>query len=81
MAKAWDYEGYWNVTIGANRSASMVAAEFDLVEEGLDEWLSRAESEAWQAGGQGGDIPAEWADFHDQALAELQEAIGEEKAE
>lgn len=71
----WDYEGYWNVVLGANRSPGDVIREFDLVAQGLDEWLGHAESEAWSAGGEGGEMPAEWGTFHARALRELGAAV------
>jgi hypothetical protein len=67
----WDYEGYWNVVLGANRDADSVVEEFGLVDTGLDEWLRKAESEAWRHGGDGCSMPPEWAGFHDCALKEL----------
>ena len=69
----WDYEGYWNTVLGANRSAEDVIREFDLStndKRGLDEWLGYAEVEAWRVGGHG-PMPKEWSAFHDRALNEL----------
>ncbi|GMV18390.1 MAG: hypothetical protein AMXMBFR56_66140 [Polyangiaceae bacterium] len=71
---AWDYEGYWNVVLGADRTAADVVREFALnVDDrpGLDEWLGHAEVESWRVGGTGGELPAEWAGFHRRALEEL----------
>jgi len=71
---AWSYEGYWNAVLGDRRSAEQVVAEFELVGEGLDEWLGTAEAEAARVGGLR-ELPDEWSDFHAQALEELEEVI------
>ena len=73
---AWDFEGYWNAVLGANRSAADVVREFGLDpadRHGLDEWLGQAEGEA-SAVGDLDSIPAEWRGFHARALAQLEEA-------
>ncbi len=43
--KIVDYEGFWNVTMGANRSPSAVVAEFDLV-PGVYDWVVRCVDDA-----------------------------------
>lgn len=70
MSKPWDFEGYWNVVLGANRSAANVVREFGLIpatRHGLDEWLGTAEAEALAMGGVS-EIPAEWSAHHARAL-------------
>lgn len=67
------FEGYWNVVLGANRSADDVVREFSLDpadRRGVDEWLGNAECEALLFGGDPS-MPAEWADFHSRALDAL----------
>lgn len=77
MTTRYDYEGYWNVVLGANRTAGDLVSEFDLTStDGLGEWLGGAEADAWAIGGHGGEIPEEWSGFHTRALAELSAAIG-----
>lgn len=74
----WDYEGYWQTVLGADRTPTRVVAEFSLVAAGLDEWLGTAEAEAWSAGGgRAADLPAEWTAHHARALRELQRAVSE----
>lgn len=73
----WTFEGYWNTVLGADRSAADVVAEYDL--EGgnrpsLSEWLSTAESEAWQLGRLGASQGAAWGRFHEPALDALCDA-------
>lgn len=73
--ETWTYEGYWNAVLGADRDEAAVVEEFELDatdRQGLGEWLGSAEAEAAREGGI--DIPAEWADHHARALAELQAA-------
>lgn len=69
----WTYEGYWNVVLGANRSGADVVREFDLVAEGLDEWLGAAEAEACSVGRI--EMPEAWGRFHQRALAVLRQAL------
>lgn len=72
----WDYEGYWNTVLGVG-NASRIVRESDLsgaTERDLDEWLGHGEAEAWSAGGNDGDLPEEWASYHQTALAALVEA-------
>lgn len=69
----WTYEGYWAAVLG-DRSAGAVVREFDLVADGLDEWLGTAEAASWSAGGSGA-LPREWARFHATALEELTGAL------
>ena len=51
--------------------------QFDLMSSdrrGLDEWLGRAQHEAWVAGSEGRDgepMPEEWRGFHSAALDAL----------
>lgn len=76
--KTISYDEYWNLVLGAGKSAGEIVGEFELVAsglDGLDEWLGTAESEAWALGGRGGDLPASWAAHHTHALAELTAAI------
>jgi hypothetical protein len=68
------YGEYWAVVLGPSRSAEDVVLEFDLIADGLDEWLDEAESAAWSAGGLGGRVPTAWEDHHARALGELVEA-------
>ncbi len=74
--QAWDFEGYWNTVLGANRSAADVVVEFKLVAEGLDEWLGTAEDAARSAGGLK-ECPEEWDAFHARALDRLGRVIAE----
>ena len=70
----WDFDGYWNAVLGAERTPGRVIGEFELEpadRRGLDEWLGHAEVEAWRVGGEGGDLPEEWAVHHARALAAL----------
>jgi hypothetical protein len=70
----WTYEGYWNTVLGADRMADDVCREFRLDPRDrrtLDDWLCRAEAEAWAQGGGEGEIPAEWWEHHCLALDEL----------
>jgi hypothetical protein len=71
----WDYEGYWGVVLGANRDAAMVVRDFDLAPSDLDKWLGEAEVEAWRMGGEGKEMPEEWARHHQTALEELSAAV------
>lgn len=77
MGKAWDFEGYWNVVLGAHRSAEDVVREFELNpsdRRGIDEWLDTAEAEALAMGGllkAGTEAPGGWDDFHLRALDKL----------
>jgi hypothetical protein len=71
----WTLEGYWNLVIGADRTADSTVREFDLTSESLDEWLGAAETEAWTMGGEDGGIPDEWEGFHAKTLAALRAAI------
>ena len=67
----WTYEGYFSTVLGAHSNRESLASDFDLDlsnRSGLDQWLGNAESEAWAIGGQPGDIPEEWTDFHAKAL-------------
>ena len=73
QANPWSYEDYWSGVLGAHRTAEEVVHEFELVADGLDEWLGNAESESWSFL-QRGDLPAEWGPLHARALAELTEA-------
>lgn len=76
----WTFEGYWNAVLGADRDAADVVREFALTTSPMgtiDEWLGKAESEAWAMGRQGGSMPGEWADHHSVALAQLEEAAKE----
>lgn len=73
MAQTWDFEGYWNVVLGANRSAADVVRDFDLDpsdERGLDEWLGHSEEAALGEARQT-DIPETWEAFHARALDAL----------
>ena len=70
----WTYEGYWVAVLG-ERSPSGVVSEFDLVAEGLNEWLGIAESVSWSQEGQGGTVPQEWGEYHELALNELRKEI------
>lgn len=69
----WNYTGYWNTVLGANRSASEVVGDFNLVpdETAIDAWLDEAEVEAWRVGGVGGRIPDSWLAFRKTAAAAL----------
>jgi hypothetical protein len=81
MTTTWDYDGYWDVVLGAGRSAEDVVREFELDttdSRGLDEWLGTAEAAAWQEGKLGGPIPEAWASHHVSALAELEGSDREE---
>lgn len=61
--------------LGADRSAGDAVWSFDLVPEGLDEWLRHAEAQAWNAGGgKRADLPEEWKGFHTDALEQLMSA-------
>lgn len=76
----WTYEGYWNAVLGAHRTAMDVVRDFEISigdARGLDDWLGRAEAEAWSRG-RNGEMPPEWAQHHAQALDELQAAAGED---
>lgn len=78
MAKTWDFEGYWNTVLGANRSAADVVREFQLDASdvrGLDEWLGTAEADALAAGGKTV-VPEEWTSHHARALALLADGSG-----
>ena len=72
----WTYGGYWTTVLGGG-SAARVVDEFCLNpgdRRGLDEWLGRAETDAWMAGAEGRDgepMPAEWQTFHARALDEM----------
>lgn len=80
VSAGWDYEGYWNAVLGANRDASSVVMEFGLVSDSLDEWLGVAESEAWRVGrNDRAPMPDEWTQFHARALAELQQAAEQQQ--
>lgn len=74
----WTFEGYWNTVLGANRNATDVVRELELDPSdarGLDEWLGKAESEAWTVGGFAGQpYPEEWTGYHARALEALVEA-------
>ena len=72
MSKTWDFEGYWNTVLGANRIADDVVREFALTADrrGLDEWLGHAEAEALAVGGES-TVPEEWTGFHARALEAL----------
>jgi hypothetical protein len=72
--KLWSYEGYWNVVLGSDRNADDVVHDFDLVAEGLDEWLGVAEAEAWNQVGGKQALPEEWRGFHTRTLADLTSA-------
>lgn len=82
----WTYEGYWNAVLGAHRTAADVVRDFEVsISEtrGLDDWLGRAEAEAWAHGGcaaplGAGEMPAEWAQHHAQALGEIEAAARED---
>ena len=78
MSKAWTFEGYWNVVLGANRNADDVVREFGLDpadQYGVDEWLGNAESEALAMGGKT-NMPAEWVEFHIRAFDVLCNVTG-----
>jgi len=67
----WTFEGYWNAVLGANRTAADVVREFGLDpadQNGVDEWLGNAESEAWLQGGHGPFVPGDWVDLHQTAV-------------
>lgn len=69
------YDTYWQAILGS-RSAEMVAAEFGLVADGLDEWLGTVEEAAISAGNLDRDATlAEWGALHGRALAELVAAV------
>ena len=70
QANPWSYEDYWSGVLGSRRTAEDVVHEFDLVADGLDEWLGNAEAESWSFL-QRGDLPEAWGPFHARALAEL----------
>lgn len=75
MSTTWTYEGYWTAVIGA-LTTGHAAGEFGLDPSdvrGLDEWLGLAEAEAWRVGGDGGELPESWAEFHARALAAMSE--------
>lgn len=73
---AWTFEGYWNVVLGASRSAEDVVQDFKLEgDDGLDEWLGTAEADAWAMGGEQGDLPEEWGGYHARALDELRAEV------
>jgi hypothetical protein len=73
MATSWTYEGYWNAVLGANRDAADVVREFELVSDGLEEWLDSAETAArvadWMT-----ELPEEWPGFHARTLRALESA-------
>jgi hypothetical protein len=70
-ASGWDYAGYWNAVLGANRRAADVCHEFGLSgRSDADAWLASAEAVAWEVGG-GGSVPPEWTEFRARALTEL----------
>ncbi len=63
--RPWTYEGYYATVVGTG-----FRPEAD-TRRGLDEWLGAAEVEAWRVGGQAGELPAEWAQYHARALDRL----------
>lgn len=75
-----DYEGYWSVVVGPDRTAESTVAEFGLVADGLEEWIAEAEMGAWMAGGNAAeDFPGEqWAEHRDRLEEALCAAIGED---
>lgn len=82
----WTYEGYWNAVLGAHRTAADVVRDFEVsISEarGLDDWLGRAEAEAWSQGGCAApvgarEMPVEWADHHARAIVELRATAAED---
>jgi hypothetical protein len=73
---SWDYEGYWNTVLGVTDAAGVVEQyELSGPRSAIDEWLGRAESDAWAEGAQGGEMPKEWSTFHESALDALEAAL------
>lgn len=71
----WTYGGYWAAVLGAYLSPETAADAYLASDErSIGAWLDGAEEEAWDAGGLGGDMPAEWVDHHARAL-EAVEAV------
>lgn len=71
--EAWDYDGYWNVVIGPNKTAADVVDEFDLDPNDssfMESWLHDVEVEACLAGNYK-IMPEEWEAFRERALNEL----------
>lgn len=66
----WDYKGYWNCVVGDCRTPANVVKEFSLSsKEAIDQWLTKAEGDAWAASGTPKDSkPREWAGYHEKAL-------------
>lgn len=74
VTRAWTYDGYWNVVLGANRGPTEVVTDFELDPRdrpGLCEWLGHAEAEAWRVGGEGSPIPDVWTEYHRRAVEAL----------
>jgi len=73
----WDYEGLWNAVIG--RTPSRCVTEFGLTGDraAVFAWVDEAAAQAWQAGGQGGRMPEEWASFVERATDALVNAARE----
>jgi len=73
-----DYENYWNIVMGPQRSAARVVDEFELSGErrDVDEWLSFCESEAVAQIGDNVEFTLDdLSPYHERALDELMAAI------
>jgi hypothetical protein len=71
--KGWDYASYWTAVLGS-RSPAQVVEHFRLKPSdlhGLDEWLVRAEEQAWRTRGSIAQMPESWWEFHQRALDDL----------
>jgi hypothetical protein len=59
------------------RSEAQLIAEFGLVAEGLDEWVSSCEEAAIEQGaGPREETLEAWSPYHAQALASIERALG-----
>jgi hypothetical protein len=71
--KGWDYTSYWTAVLGS-RSPAQTVEHFRLKPNdlpGLDEWLVRAEEQAWRTRGSMAQMPEAWWEFHQRALEDL----------